>query len=84
MGRGVLRCLTPSLRLSYVLRMPENISFRLRRSKRELRAAFGNISKKINELIERELQPANDWRDVLKRPRPELPDEEFEQWIRPE
>ena len=66
--------------------MTELISFRPKRSKRELQRAFGNVSRKINELIERELSkpPPSDWREVLKRDRPIVPDEDYVQCLRPE
>ena len=66
--------------------MTELVSFRPSRPKRELRQAFGNVSRKVNELIERELAspgPA-DWRDVLKRPRPRVPDAAYAKCLRPE
>ena len=59
---------------------------RFRFVKRELQQAFGNVSRKLNELIERELakaQPA-DWRDVLKRKRPLVSDEDYAKCLRPE
>jgi len=66
--------------------MTELVSFRPKRSKRELKQAFGNVSRKLNELIERELaspRPA-DWRDVLKRERPIVSDEDYAKCLRPE
>jgi hypothetical protein len=66
--------------------MTELVSFRPSRPKRELRQAFGNVSRKVNELIERELArpgPA-DWRDVLKRQRPVVPDKDYAKCLRPE
>ena len=51
--------------------MTETITFRSRIPKRELQKRFGNVSKTINALLERELagerKPA-DWRDVLEPP----------------
>jgi len=66
--------------------MTELVSFRPSRPKRELRQAFGNVSRKVNELIERELAkpgPA-DWRDVLKRERTIVPDKDYAKCLRPE
>jgi hypothetical protein len=66
--------------------MTELVSFRPNRAKRELRQAFGNVSRKLNELIERELArpgPA-DWRDVLKRTRPIVPDAAYTKCLRPQ
>jgi hypothetical protein len=70
----------------YIRCMTELISFRPIRSKRELQQAFGNVSRKVNELIERELakpEPA-DWRDVLKRKRPVVSDQDYDKCLRPE
>jgi hypothetical protein len=52
--------------------MRQAITFRSRRTKRQLREAFGNANEKLNELLERELSHAlpPDWREVLKRPAP--------------
>ena len=51
--------------------MTEIISFRPKRSKREIKEAFGNVTAKLNELIERELaakaKPPTHWTDILKR-----------------
>jgi hypothetical protein len=66
--------------------MTELISFRPSRSKRELQQAFGNVSRKVNELIERELAkpgPA-DWREVLKRKRPSVSDQNYAKCLHPE
>ena len=66
--------------------MTELISFRPHRPKRELQQAFGNVSRKLNDFIERELAkpgPA-DWRDVLKRKRPIVSDQDYAQCLRPE
>ena len=66
--------------------MTNLVSFRPNRPKRELRQAFGNVSRKINELIERELAKAGpaDWRDVLKRKRPIVTEEAYARCLRPE
>jgi hypothetical protein len=66
--------------------MSDLISFRSSRPKRELQAAFGNVSRKLNELIERELTKAGpvDWRDVLQRDRPIVSDEDYVKCLRPE
>lgn len=66
--------------------MTELVSFRPNRSKRELRQAFGNLSRKLNELIERELgkaAPAR-WHDVLGRDCPIVSDEDYDKCLRPE
>ncbi len=66
--------------------MRETITFRPKRSKAQLRAAFGNVSEKLNELVERELslsQPP-DWRSVLKRPAPTAGRKAYELCLRPE
>jgi len=66
--------------------MRETVSFRSTRPKRELRRTFGNVSRKINQLIERELArpgPA-DWREVLKRERPVVSDRDYTKCLRPE
>ena len=66
--------------------MRETITFRPRRSKRQLQQAFGNVGEKLNELVERELSPAPppDWREVLKRPAPAADPKAYEQCLRPE
>lgn len=66
--------------------MTELISFRPSRPKRELQQAFGNVSRKINELIERELGQTrrSDWREILKRPRPKVADKDYAKCLRPE
>jgi hypothetical protein len=66
--------------------MRETITFRPRRSKRQLQEAFGNVSEKLNELVERELSPATtpDWREVLKRPAPAADPKAYELCLRPE
>jgi len=66
--------------------MRETITFRPRRPKRQLQAAFGNISQKLNELVERELSagPAPDWREVLKRPAPAVDPAIYELCLKPE
>ena len=67
--------------------MTETITFRSRIPKRELQKRFGNVSKTINALLERELagerKPA-DWRDVLDPPRPKITDEQWERCLQPE
>lgn len=66
--------------------MTDLVSFRPKRSKRELQRAFGNVSRKLNELIERELAnsaPA-DWRDVLGRERLVISDKDYDKCLRPE
>jgi hypothetical protein len=66
--------------------MTDVITFRPKRSKRELQHAFGNLSKKLNELIDRELADsgARDWRQVLQGLRPAVPDHAYEQCLTPE
>ena len=66
--------------------MREVITFRPKRPKNQLQAAFGNVSKKLNELIERELSltPPADWREVLKRPAPIADQKAYELCLRPE
>ena len=66
--------------------MREIITFRPKRPKRQLYAAFGNVSKKLNELVERELSlaPPPDWREVLKRPAPVAAQRAYELCLRPE
>jgi len=66
--------------------MTELVSFRPTRPKRELQHAFGNVSRKLNQLIERELgKPGTaDWREVLKRERPPVSDEDYVRCLRPE
>jgi hypothetical protein len=79
-------CLTQAADVLYKSCMTELVSFRPCRPKRELKQAFGNVSRKLNELIEREMagnRPA-DWRDVLKRDRPFVSDEEYGKCLRPE
>jgi hypothetical protein len=66
--------------------MTDLVSFRPKRPKQELQRAFGNVSRKLNELIERELSTSRpvDWRDVLKRERPLISDKEYEKCLQPE
>jgi hypothetical protein len=66
--------------------MRETITFRPRRPKRELQAAFGNVSEKLNDLLERELSlaPPPDWREVLKRPAPAANPTAYDLCLRPE
>jgi hypothetical protein len=74
------------LGLLYIECMTELVSFRPKRSKRELQQAFGNVSRKLNELIERELAKDRlaDWREVLKRKRPLVSDDDYAKCLRPE
>jgi len=67
--------------------MTETITFRSRIPKRELQKRFGNVSEKINSLLERELsgeRVPQDWRDALKTPGPKITDEQWEQCLQPE
>jgi hypothetical protein len=66
--------------------MSQTITFRPRRSKRQLQEAFGNLSEKLNELIERELSQGlpPDWRVVLKRPAPMADPKAYELCLSPE
>jgi len=66
--------------------MRETITLRPRRPKRQLQEAFGNVSEKLNELVERELShtPPPDWREVLKRPAPVAAPVAYERCLRPE
>jgi len=66
--------------------MRETITFRPRRPKKQLQAAFGNVSEKLNELVERELSlaPPPDWRHVLKRVAPPASRKAYELCLRPE
>jgi hypothetical protein len=66
--------------------MTDIITFRPRRQKRELQETFGNLSEKLNDLIERELQsqPRGDWRTILQRDRPAIADAEYEACLQPE
>jgi hypothetical protein len=66
--------------------MTEIITFRPKREKRALQLAFGNLSEKLNELIERELarDDAGDWRVVLDRPRPAVSEDSYAQCLKPE
>ena len=66
--------------------MRETITFRPRRPKKQLQAAFGNVSEKLNELVERELSlaPPPDWREVLKRLAPVASRKAYELCLRPE
>lgn len=55
----------------------EIVSFRCSRSRRELKAKFGNVSRKLNELVEREFANSprkRHWSEILDRPRPVVPD----------
>ena len=75
-----------TVKVLYTLCMTDLVSFRAKRPKRELQRAFGNVSRKLNELIERELSNSGeaDWRDVLTRERPAVSDEDYEKCLRPE
>ncbi|MHC1766074.1 MAG: hypothetical protein AB9869_17530 [Verrucomicrobiia bacterium] len=67
--------------------MAENVTFRPNRPKAELKRAFGNIRRKINELLDEALTRANpvpEWSDVLKSERPTITNEEWERCLRPE
>ncbi len=67
--------------------MTEAITFRSRIPKRELQKRFGNVSEKINTLLEREFagdRKPQDWRDVLKSPGPKITDEQWERCLQPE
>ncbi len=72
--------------MSYHFGMRETITFRPKRPKRQLQDAFGNLSQKLNELVERELGqgPPRDWREVLKRPAPAATARAYELCLRPE
>jgi hypothetical protein len=73
--------------MQYSLSMAENVTFRPKRPKAELRRAFGNVSSKINELIDRELTAGSqplDWRDVLRTRRPQISNEQWERCLTPE
>lgn len=58
----------------------EIISFRSSRTKAELKQKFGNVSRRINELVEREFpdEPKRTWTEILDRPRPKISKKEFE------
>lgn len=66
--------------------MAENVTFRPKRPKAELKRAFGNVSRKINELLDEALARAKapEWSDVLKGERPRITDEQWERCLRPE
>jgi hypothetical protein len=66
--------------------MRETITFRPRRSKRQLQEASGSQSEKLNELVERELSlaPPPDWRKELKRPAPAADPKAYELCLSPE
>ncbi|PWU21055.1 MAG: hypothetical protein C5B50_02595 [Verrucomicrobia bacterium] len=72
--------------LSYHFGMRETITFRPSRPKSQIQDAFGNISEKLNELIEHELASGGppDWRDVLKRAAPVADANAYELCLRPE
>jgi hypothetical protein len=64
----------------------EVITFRSARSQRELGRKFGNVSRRLNELVEREFagQPPRDWREILDRPAPPVDDRIYELCLKPE
>jgi hypothetical protein len=66
--------------------MTEVVTFRPRRPKRELQETFANLSEKLNDLIERELQsqPRGDWRSILDRDRPAISDADYKSCLQPE
>jgi hypothetical protein len=66
--------------------MRETITFRPKRPKSQLQAAFGNLSEKLNELLERELAlaPPPDWRELLNRPAPVASQKAYELCLKPE
>ena len=73
--------------MQYTLCMAENVTFRPKRPKAELKRAFGNVSSRINELIDQALaadNPPQDWRDVLQTERPGISDEQWERCLKPE
>ena len=73
--------------MQYTFCMAENVTFRPKRPKAELKRAFGNVSRKINELLEQALvaaNPVSEWSDVLKSDRPRITDEQWERCLRPE
>ena len=64
----------------------EVITFRSPHSQRELRRKFGNVSQRLNDLIQRELggHEPRDWREILERPAPVVSDAIFELCLKPE
>ena len=63
------------------------ITFRCARSKRELREKFGdNLSRRLNELVEREFAaaPARDWGQILDRPAERISRKAFQRCLIPE
>jgi len=64
----------------------EVITFRSRHSKRELQRRFGNVSRRLNDLIQKEIgaQPPRDWREILERPAPAVADDVYELCLKPE
>jgi len=64
----------------------EVITFRSPHSKRELRKRFGNVSKGLNNLIQREIggQQTRDWREILDRPAPKVSKKVFDRCMMPE
>ena len=73
--------------LQYIICMAENMTFRPKRPKAELKRAFGNVSRKINELLDQALateNPVPKWSDALKSERPTITNEQWERCLRPE
>jgi len=56
------------------------------KARHSLHKSFGNVSEKLNELVERELShsPPPDWRGVLKRPAPAADPKAYDLCLRPE
>ncbi len=72
--------------LAYPVGMRETVTFSPKCSKSLSRAKFGNLSEKLNELVEHELSlgPPPDWREVLSRSAPPASREAYELCLRPE
>ncbi len=74
--------------LYYFYRMTktEIISFRCVRSKRELKRKFGNVSRRLNALVEREFagEPRGHWSEILERPAPKISRKDFARCMIPE
>jgi hypothetical protein len=65
--------------------MTDVITFRPRRPKQALQRRFGNVSEKLNDLLEHELaREATDWRVVLDQKRPRVSDDAYAQCLKPE
>jgi hypothetical protein len=65
--------------------MTQTITIRPRRSKAELRRKLGkNLSRRINDLIEREFSDLRDWREILDSPRPKVSDAVYATCLQPE